>query len=72
MELISSINELYNVSDKPFSLTIDEIRLQKLNKENTYDAIISVKNPLKANLWYAFTNNICFDGVKDFCSITGE
>ena len=72
MELISSINELYNVSDKPFSLTIDEIRLQKLNKENTYDTIISVKNPLKANLWYAFTNNICFDGVKDFCSITGE
>jgi len=72
MELISTINELYNASDKASSLNISEIHLEKLMQDNIYKTIVTLANPLESHIFYAYTNNTCFDGVKDFCSLIGE
>ena len=72
MEFLAVINELYNVSDKPFLLSIEEINLKKLNTDNIYENITSLKNPLGANLFYTYTDDACFDGTKDFCSLINK
>ncbi len=72
MELVSVINELYNATKTPFSLAIENITLEKLDRENTYTTLVSLKKPFKASMLYGFTNNTCFDGGKDFCAITGD
>lgn len=69
MELLAIINELYNVSDVPFILNIQEINLKKLNTDNIYESVTSLKNPFGWNISYAYTDEACFDGVKDFCSL---
>lgn len=70
--LLARINEMHTISSSPFSLTIKEIRLERLSQENNFESSASLTNPLRSNMYYNFTDGVCFDGVKDYCSILKE
>ena len=71
-ELLAAINELYNTTDTAFALNIKELTLSKLEEDNTYTTITTLKNLISGSVFYAYGHDVCFDGPKDFCSLTKD
>ncbi len=48
-------------------MRIGEITLEKLENDNSYTTVTTLKNPLSGSASYFYTDSSCFDGAKDIC-----